>query len=175
MSSITLLGDTSGSIVIDAPAIAGNGTLTLPTGTATLAINGPAFSAYPNTSQTLSTDVSTKLLFQLEEWDTNSCYNTSNSRFTPNVAGYYFIQGSMQAAVSWTGGRVMIFKNGSEAKVSNIINSGAGDTGTFSSSATIYCNGSTDYIELYGLLGIGQAITASQVATWFQGHMVRAA
>lgn len=31
MSSITLLGDTSGSIVIDAPAIAGSNTITLPT------------------------------------------------------------------------------------------------------------------------------------------------
>jgi hypothetical protein len=31
MSSITLLGDTSGSIIIDAPAIAGSNTITLPT------------------------------------------------------------------------------------------------------------------------------------------------
>jgi hypothetical protein len=36
MSSISLNGDTSGSIIVQAPAIAGSGTLTLPTGTGTL-------------------------------------------------------------------------------------------------------------------------------------------
>lgn len=36
MSSITLLGDTSGSIVLDAPAIAGTTTLTLPTTSGTI-------------------------------------------------------------------------------------------------------------------------------------------
>ena len=44
MSSITINGDTSGSIILDAPAIAGSTTLTLPTTTGTLALTAsPTF------------------------------------------------------------------------------------------------------------------------------------
>jgi hypothetical protein len=42
MSSITINGDTSGSIILDAPAIAGSTTLTLPTTSGTLAVSGGA-------------------------------------------------------------------------------------------------------------------------------------
>jgi hypothetical protein len=38
MSSLLILGDTSGSVLLQAPAVAGSGTLTLPTGTGTLNI-----------------------------------------------------------------------------------------------------------------------------------------
>jgi hypothetical protein len=38
MTSLTLLGDTSGSIVLDAPAVAGSTTLTLPATTGTVAL-----------------------------------------------------------------------------------------------------------------------------------------
>jgi hypothetical protein len=38
MSAITIAGDTSGSITLDAPAVAGSNTLTLPAATGTLAL-----------------------------------------------------------------------------------------------------------------------------------------
>jgi hypothetical protein len=40
MSSIIISGDTSGSVTLSAPAVAGSTTLTLPVGTATLTANG---------------------------------------------------------------------------------------------------------------------------------------
>ena len=40
MSSLTLLGDTSGSVVLDAPAVAGSTTLTLPTTSGTVLASG---------------------------------------------------------------------------------------------------------------------------------------
>jgi hypothetical protein len=40
MSSITILGDTSGSVVLQAPAVSGSTTLTLPVGTGTLSAQG---------------------------------------------------------------------------------------------------------------------------------------
>ena len=40
MSSIVISGDTSGSVTLAAPAVAGTNTLTLPVGTATLTANG---------------------------------------------------------------------------------------------------------------------------------------
>jgi hypothetical protein len=38
MSNLTILGDTSGSVLIQAPAVAGSGTLTLPTTSGTVAL-----------------------------------------------------------------------------------------------------------------------------------------
>ena len=57
--------------------------------TGTLAGNGPAFSAYKTSNQTISVNTWTKSTFTVEEWDTNSNYDTTNSRFLPTVAGYY--------------------------------------------------------------------------------------
>lgn len=57
----------------------------------------PAFSAYQSVAQTLASTTITKITFTTEEFDTNSCYDTSTSRFTPTVAGYYQINGSLNA------------------------------------------------------------------------------
>lgn len=57
---------------------------------------GPAFSAYQSTQQTgISVGVFTKVNLQTEEFDTNSCFDTSTSTFTPNVAGYYQVSGTV--------------------------------------------------------------------------------
>jgi hypothetical protein len=44
MSSVTISGDTSGSVILQAPSVAGSTTLTLPTTTGTLALSGGAVS-----------------------------------------------------------------------------------------------------------------------------------
>ena len=132
----------------------------------------PAFGAYQNTQQTgISTNVFTKILFETEEFDTNS--NFASSRFTPTVAGYYQINAAVymvnncQLAVS-------IYKNGSEFK-----------RGVYPSSTTllmsnvsslVYLNGSTDYIEIYAYSGgTSNSCSASQSTTYFNGCLARAA
>jgi hypothetical protein len=55
MSSITLNGDTSGSIIVQAPAIAGSGTLTLPSGASgTIAAQGVSTNIVSGTSVSAS-------------------------------------------------------------------------------------------------------------------------
>ncbi len=113
MSSISLNGDTSGSILIQAPAVAGSGTLTLPTGTATLAFDGPAFRAYRTTDQSSASGALTKVVFNAEIWDTAASYDTSTARFTPNVAGYYLIMCSIGwGGLTNTSANTYITKNG---------------------------------------------------------------
>jgi hypothetical protein len=51
----------------------------------------PAFEATITTEQTPSSGVFTKINFDSEIFDTNNTYDTSNKRFTPGVAGKYFI------------------------------------------------------------------------------------
>jgi hypothetical protein len=136
--------------------------------------NGPAFSAYQSSAQTLTANTFTKIQLQTEEFDTASAFdNATNYRFLPSVAGYYQVNGSFTTSGSRTYNLIYVYKNGSSFKVSNTGNNLNG-TGA-SISALIYLNGSTDYIELYGFIGVTQALNASLQETYFQASMVRAA
>jgi hypothetical protein len=138
--------------------------------------NGPAFSAYASGSQTVATSTYTKVQFQTEEFDTNSNYdNATNYRFTPTVAGYYQTGSNIQFTGSVTGIQLVLYKNGSAFKT---LYAYGGGTGTNAgSSCLVYCNGSTDYIEIYAYQGSGatQTVTATALATYFQASLVRAA
>lgn len=133
--------------------------------------NGPAFSAYQSSAQTLTSNTITKINFQTEEYDTGSRYDTSNSRFTPNVAGYYQINGALSVSSGTTGVLLTIYKNGARHKDGVYPVS----TNNATVSALVYFNGTTDYVELYGLFVSGQAASASLSATYFQGYLARAA
>jgi hypothetical protein len=114
--ALVIKGSSSGQVTVDVPASAGTNTLTLPTNTATVGIVGPSFRAYQSSAQTLANGTFTKISFDTEVFDTASCYdNTSNYRFTPNVAGYYYIKGMVRFAGT-SDGKVLvarIYKNGS--------------------------------------------------------------
>ena len=53
--------------------------------------NTPAFQAYASSNQNMTPSTFTKVNFAGETFDINSDYDTSTSRFTPTVAGKYFI------------------------------------------------------------------------------------
>jgi hypothetical protein len=131
--------------------------------------NGPAFSAYQSSSQTLSSTTNTKILFQTEEFDTNN--NFASSTFTPTVAGYYQISAAFRIASSTTGIRPMIWKNGSQYKIGTEPTAAA----NASVSTLVFLNGTTDYVEAYALLTVGQGLSAASSDTWFNGALVRAA
>ena len=113
----------------------------------------PAFSAYLSSNQSASSGVWTKMQINTENFDTNSNYdNSTNYRFTPTVAGYYQVNANVNAEGSTSRTRVIgsIYKNGVEYKrggdqnYSNAMASPVSDV--------IYFNGTTDYIEVYGLV-----------------------
>ena len=54
-------------------------------------VNTPAFEATISSEQNPSSGSYTKINFDNEIFDTDGAYNTSNKRFTPGVAGRYFI------------------------------------------------------------------------------------
>jgi hypothetical protein len=135
---------------------------------------GPAFSAYHSATQTISNATQTKVLFQTEDFDTNSCYDTSNSRFTPTVAGYYQITTAFNVPSTSRASEVQlyVYKNGVLWK------SGFDQVATTYNAETgclVFCNGSTDYIEIYVYLGTGGTTQAFQQYTYFQAAMVRSA
>jgi len=137
------------------------------------AVNGPSFSAYQTSSQSISSGVSTKVQLQSKEWDTNSCFDaTTNYRFTPTVAGYYQISGGVNFSTLATSITfVSIYKNGGEyRRLTQTYSSVYGIEG----SAIVYLNGTTDYVELYCFQYNGSSLSLT-VETFFQGVMVRGA
>ena len=101
-------------------------TITIPSG-ATIANSGtatgfgesntPAFAAvYSSSGSGLANGTYVKLSFDSELYDSGSVYDTSNYRFTPGVAGKYFIHARTLISAGGTSpnqGRIAIYKNGS--------------------------------------------------------------
>jgi len=133
----------------------------------------PAFSAYAATTTSMSNGVSTKVLFDTEEFDTNN--NFASSRFTPTVAGYYQINSSINLVSPAANMLVIIFKKGIEHKRGAFANSTA--LNNVNVSSIVYCDGSTDYIEIYVYQSSGGAVNTGTgtSTTWFNGCLVRGA
>jgi len=140
---------------------------------------GPAISAYADaTTQTLVTATYTKILFQTEEFDTNS--NFASSRFTPTVAGYYQVNAQLLfPALAGLTCLVAVYKNGSDFKEGTRTAVAASSSGGVFVSALISMNGSTDYLEIYGqqASGSNQNLTGTNNAflNYFQAFLVRGA
>ena len=160
--------------------VTGGYTATLPAATGTVMVSGnmPAFSAYLSAPQTVTSSNFTKVACNTEEFDTNSNYdNATNYRFTPTVAGYYQVSGQIVSNTTIAISRlfVCIYKNGSIFKYGNDIPTN-GNRVTVST--LIYCNGSTDYLEMYGFItGTGTLTFNGSGAPdcYFQAVMVRGA
>jgi hypothetical protein len=142
--------------------------------------NGPAFSAYMSSDQSLTSGVNAVLQANTEEFDTASCYNTSTYRFTPNVAGYYQVHGqfSCRGATAITRFYPIIFKNGSIFKYGTDIFVSANNNGYKTSiTSLIYMNGTTDYLQFGGAVvaSTAQFTADNELSNYFQAFLARAA
>ena len=190
MSKIALSGNASGTgtFTFASPNSNTDRTLTLPDATGTLLttatagvpVNGPAFSAYLASNQTISNATDTKVSFDTETFDVGSCYDTTNKRFTPNVAGYYFVSINVPSAGpgTYTGTLAMVvklYKNGSSVEqLGNLFASSSYPQ--LNVSKLIYLNGSTDYIEAYVYTNAGgMTLQSGSAFSHFEGFLARSA
>ena len=170
-------GATSGGVTLAVPAVAGSNTATLPAATGTVMVSGnmPAFSAYGTAFQSVASSTFVKMAFNTKDFDTNSNYDTSTYRFTPTVGGYYQINATISAGTAVTGAvQIAIYKNGSIYSYgTNIPNANLGPNAVVSN--VVFCNGSTDYIEIYGYQTSGGSINlGSGGSTYkFSGCLLR--
>jgi hypothetical protein len=133
--------------------------------------DGPAFGVKRTSRQSVSSATWTVVQFNVEDFDTNSNFNTSTYRFTPTVAGYYQINLSI-GGTGTTVNRAMIAKNGTFTAMGTDVAS------TLSSVATVilYMNGSTDYVEAQCLITSGGLQVLEDIyTTYFSGALVRKA
>jgi hypothetical protein len=167
LSKIALSGNASGTgtLTLSAPNTDTDRTLTLPDNTGTIittgstfAGTGPAFSAYINGNQTISNVTQTKVAFNAENFDTNNNYDSStNYRFTPTIAGYYFVNANVLFN-SMTGVQaVSIYKNGTRY-LSGDAYASTSNANNVRNSALVYMNGSTDYVEIYAYQSSGGSL-----------------
>jgi len=139
--------------------------------------NTPAFHAYrPDSFLAIPNDTYTTVSVSNELFDVGSAFNTSNYRFTPQVAGKYFLY----ANVVWDGninsqGGIIIQKNQQFNSTDMRRNfnyatasSGVHVTGMFTA------NGSSDYFEyrLYQNSGSSVNITNQGNENYFGGFLV---
>lgn len=182
---IKLAAASGGTVELVPTNTASNFTATVPARTGNVAMDGPAFSAYPSGTFTVSASTFTVAPCNTEEFDTASVFNNTGSTvgsnpaysFQPTVAGYYQINGcwSLGAATTFTRSLCAVYKNGSLFK-QGLDNNGSLATGS-NVSALVYLNGTTDYVGFYIFqAGTGTiTINAGAGSTYFQASMVRAA
>jgi len=138
----------------------------------TTQVGSPAFSAYQGSAQTLSTSTTTKITFDTEEFDTNS--NFASSRFTPTVTGYYQVTGGIQVNATACVISLFLYKNGSLYKF--LVTSNNSNLSGAYGTSLVYLNGSTDYVEIYASVSVGQALNVNGTASsYFNGAMIRSA
>ena len=126
--------------------------------------NTPAFLAYKTSNQTMANTTITKITFDAEQLDSDSTYDTSNSRFTPGVAGYYFI-GSIwryDTGTDFDDARFILYRNGSAVIQTSVVNKDSHGT-TFS--AIVYSD-ADDYFEMYGRQNSGGNVTINGGSTY---------
>ena len=148
--------------------------------------NTPAFEAYLGGSggQSVSDNTVTLVQANTEVYDTDSAYDTSTYRFTPQTAGKYFVYGSIQYEAGSNDDLIedyLYFKlNGS-----NILETQTDFSDTrirlhhVTGSMVVDMNGSSDYVELYGRIntssGSGQIFesnTQYKRATHFGAYRI---
>ena len=122
--------------------------------------NTPAFEATLSADQSLADGVATKVQFNTEVFDTDNCYDNSvNYRFTPTVAGKYFVYTNLRMEVNAESIEFLVLyirKNGSD-----YFNTIDNPTDTSSQGEnmnigiSIDFNGSSDYIEIFAAISHG--------------------
>jgi hypothetical protein len=184
--SIVLQSTGGGSVTINEPTTASNFTATLPAATGTVMVSGnqTAFSASNTGSQAITTATATKVSLQVEDFDTANCFdNTTTYAFTPTVAGYYQLNGSIYITSSITTSTciAIIYKNGSAYQGGSFQSTSSAATNASGLvSSVVYLNGTTDYVELYAYAsigGTGNLINAGAfgLKCQFSGALVRVA
>ena len=140
--------------------------------------NSPYFNATQNSSQSVADSTTTKITYDVANINVGGgTYDTSNSRYTPGVAGRYFISAwvFIKYAVS-TGQRIdmEICKNGTR-----VIGARWRETGDLDGSNSAFVQGivtlgTTDYIEakMFQTSGASRSMDNNSAFTYFEGFLI---
>ena len=134
-----------------------------------------AFSVYKSGNQSMSSGTWTEVTWDTEEFDTAGFFNTSNSRFEPQIAGYYQINFSINQSTG-TGNAILarLMKNGSTYRFGSYHYHSSSEIDDYQqwASMMVYMNGSSDYLTV-DAFGIGlTTVNGGSTQSNFQGYLV---
>ena len=142
-----------------------------------------AFRAHRNGNQTLNHNTHTAVIFDVEEFDIKGWYNNSNGRYTPQVAGYYYVYTHCYG-YNYNGLGIefstRLYKNEDLAGYTySGYSTNYGGAIASNASDVIQMNGTTDYINVgayqYTSDSSNDNLYGGQTgATIFTGHLVQA-
>ncbi|MFE5582567.1 hypothetical protein [Kitasatospora sp. NPDC056531] len=129
-------------------------------------LNPPVFVAYQSAVQSIPNSSITTIGMDTTVIDTYAGHSnvTNNNRYTPTVAGWYLVVASIGFAANATGGRDLeIRKNGSTVNLGQSANQAADAsiTTTIRAVAPVLCNGTTDYIDMFGYQTCGSSLNTN--------------
>lgn len=147
-----------------------NKTLTSPTITGgTVRQSGIPYFRATAAATTSITASANKINLATEHYDSTNAYDTTLSRFTPQVAGVYQISGGCYFATTTSRISTSIYLNGAQYVAGTVTTDSVSTI-----SALVYLNGTTDYVELWGFSATTQNNQATAL-TFFCGALVGAA
>jgi len=170
----------SGTITIGASGE----TVALASGVKQSNLNYPMFQVHLESTQSISNNVTTIVQFDEVDFDTASCWDSTNYRFTPNVAGKYLFYKNISmdnsSGVFYMSSEIR--KNGSAVTTGRPMNVNANQSTSDNTLETINqfasgiidMNGTSDYVEAVGYLyntGSNNQITGSN-RSMFGGYRI---
>ena len=132
----------------------------------------PMLRARKNANQTVGTNTVTKITWEITDYDTTSDFDsTTNYRWTPSVAGYYWVYAKcrLNDATDSDIYDLAIYKNGSS------IASFSANQRRYTSASVgrlIEMNGTTDYLEVYLYQNATHDVRSGQADTSFEGFLI---
>ena len=102
-------------------------------------------------------------------FDIGSIWDTTNKRFIPKAAGYYHIDGRIRTNTTGSSVAGLGF-NGTQSQ--GLGGDGALTTNGFAygGGTIVFCNGSTDYLELFFFANTVRALTTGSFDTYMTVH-----
>jgi hypothetical protein len=137
--------------------------------------NGPLFSAHHTVANALAAGVYTKVIYNVEDFDTNNNYDPVTGVFTPTIAGHYLINANIQTDTTSTSHILTIWKNGAVYFYGLFAALNYG-TGIHTVTAIVFMNGTTDFVDIRCFSTIAaNTLNTNGLQTLFQGCLIRAA
>ena len=156
----------------------GSGTITLSSGMNTAVAAGtnntPAFHVYNPQNGSVANDTSVVVSNNTELLDSSAAYDTSTYKFTPQVAGYYFLYANVRYQSGTTDFdriNLAITKNGTDILSARNNNK---DYSTVCVSGIVQANGSSDYFQMRSYQNSGGSISIStdDELVYFGGYKI---
>ena len=127
----------------------------------------PSFAVYTTTDQ--SFNVTSKINWEAERFDTNDDFDLANDRFQPSVPGTYLLTASAYcsgSSANWCA--VFLYKNG--VAIADSWDQGTQEQGNITQ--VVEANGTTDYFEIYVSSGNRTVFSGSGRYTRFSGSRI---